>query len=507
MPVLLFNPLTAARDTSQVEANGYVEAKPRAIHLLLLSVVIVLFHGYHPNSQDSAIYTSSAERVMNSSLFQIDGAFVDGHTRLSIFPHLLAATASILHISLGVVQLICYWFTGLLFLYACQQLAERVFNSSISIWFATLLSGICSTMPVAATSLLLMDPYLTARSFSTPFSLLALVSCIDRSWRRSALWAGLTLSFHPLMGTYLCLLLFTFVLIDPRRFKAALGYTSLALLFFTVVSFFSRQVPISDAYRTAALSRSYYFLSCWHWYEVMGIAAPTILMAVVAARSRITADARKLAAACALTGFVASLVSICFVSTKHPDFLMRLQVLRSFQMVYGVGLVFLGGFIGTLGTLAVRNHAILLIPVVAMGIADWQAYPGTHHIEWPWQRAGNPRQEAYKWIADNTPPDAVFASDTAVKRDPEEEGFRSITKRSTLNDAKDEGIASLFPSVAPVWAKWRDAQYGLNHLTDQDRETRLRPLGVTWILLPPNSRTLFPCPYRNSELAACRITR
>jgi hypothetical protein len=506
LSVLLLNSLTTVSETSQIEQRSKAETRTRAVPLFILSAAMFLFHGYHPNSQDSAIYTASAERVIDPSLFHIDAGFVDGHTRLSVFSHLIAGLATALHCPLGTLQLICYWFTGLLFLYACHQLASRVFVSDVSIWSATVLAGVCSTMPVAATSLLLMDPYLTARSFSTPFSMLALVSCMDRLWTWGALWAGLALAFHPLMGIYLCFFLLVFVLVDDRRFETVLGMLGSVFLFCGVLSLFSRHVPISDAYRTAALSRGYYFLSCWKWYELLGIAAPLVLMATVAARSRLSPKVRTVSAACALTGFIASLISICFVSTSHPDFLMRVQVLRSFQMIYAVGLVLLGGYIGTMILLSRPSLTILLIPLVVMGIADWHSYASTAHFEWPWQQAGNPREEAYRWIADNTPSSAVFASDTSIEHDSEAEGFRSITRRSTLNDAKDEGIASLFPSRSSLWAQWRDAQYGLNHLTDEQRKTRLRPLGVTWILLSPKSKTSFPCPYRNAEVAVCRMT-
>ena len=506
LSVLLFNSLTTVSETPPIAHCPKAATRAGAAPLFILSATMFFFHGYHPNSQDSAIYTSSAERVIDPSLFHIDAGFVDGHTRLSVFSHLVAGIAMVLHSPLSVVQLLCYWFTGLLFLYACRRMAIRVFVADVSVWSATVLAGVCSTMPVAATSLLLMDPYLTARSFSTPFSMLALVSCMDRSWKWGILWAGLALLFHPLMGIYLCFLLLVLILVDERRFGPAFGILGLVFLSCGVLSLFSRHSPISDAYRTAALSRSYYFLSCWKWHELLGIAAPLVLMAIVAVRSGISSNARNLSAACALTGFTSSLISICFVSTSHPDFLMRVQVLRSFHMIYAVGLVLLGGYIGMLILRSRLSLALLLIPVAAMGIADWQSYASTARIEWPWQRTGNPREEAYRWIADNTPSNAVFASDTATGHDSEAEGFRSITRRSTLNDAKDEGIASLFPPLAPQWAQWSDAEYGLNHLTDEQRKNRLRPFGVTWILLSPESKTSFPCPYRNAQIAVCRIT-
>jgi hypothetical protein len=59
--------------------------------------------------------------------------------------------------------------------------------------------------------------------------------------------------------------------------------------------------------------------------------------------------------------------------------------------------------------------------------------------------------------------------------------------------------------LAVVWGPYRDAQRGLNHLTDAERTERLRPYGVTWLLLSSQATTAFSCPYRNSTVAVCQL--
>jgi hypothetical protein len=46
----------------------------------------------------------------------------------------------------------------------------------------------------------------------------------------------------------------------------------------------------------------------------------------------------------------------------------------------------------------------------------------------------------------------------------------------------------------------------LNRASDQQRLARLQPLGVTWIVLPAEATTGFPCPFTNSRVRVCRLT-
>jgi hypothetical protein len=86
------------------------------------------------------------------------------------------------------------------------------------------------------------------------------------------------------------------------------------------------------------------------------------------------------------------------------------------------------------------------------------------------------------------------------------QGFRATTRRSLLADSKDQGVAAVVkPSIAGVWAAQRNAQLGLDDLSDQERIARLKPFGVTWLLLPSSAATSFPCPFQNAVAKVCRM--
>ena len=85
-------------------------------------------------------------------------------------------------------------------LFAAWLLAARCYKSREARGGAVALLAVWLTLPIAGTSLMLMDPYVTARSLSTPCGLLALVGALqfllpglmegERSRRR---WRGLAL--------------------------------------------------------------------------------------------------------------------------------------------------------------------------------------------------------------------------------------------------------------------------------------------------------------------------
>jgi hypothetical protein len=267
---------------------------------------------------------------------------------------------------------------------------------------------------------------------------------------------------------------------------------------------------VSDAYREAALSRSYYFLANWRWFEVVGLIAPLVLMAFAAKICGLRSTVGKLCAASVLVGSAACLSSLLFVHPSHPDLLMRLQVLRSFHIIYAIGLIMIGGFVLHLfkGRSAFIAAALFLAALAATCYGDHLAYRASALIEWPGKPPANPWEQAFLWIRTHTPQNAVFAADASAldSKGEDEQGFRALSERSTLNDNKDEGVASLFPADAAVWRKRRNAELGLNQENDQERMERLRPYGVTWILLPPAARTSLNCPYRNSVVAVCRLS-
>lgn len=102
----------------------------------------------------------------------------------------------------------------------------------------------------------------------------------------------------------------------------------------------------------------------------------------------------------------------------------------------------------------------------------------------------------------NTPLDAIFAEDDSIRIEPEDiQSLRSLAERGTLEDNKDESIAAIFPEVATEWNLRRDAEQNPNRFDDKHRWERLRPFGVSWLSLPSQASTEFPCPFHNAAIA------
>jgi hypothetical protein len=406
---------------------------------------VLLVHGYHPLADDGAIYVAGVKKLLNSSLFPSDSVFVLAPTRLSVFAHVLAAVVRWSHLSLPVVLLACQLTSIFLFLFGCYRVAG---------WGAALLGACLFTLPVAGTSLSLMDPYVTARSFSTPFTLFALAAVLEERWAWAALWIALTALVHPLMAAYALLAL-------------------------------------------VALALAHLFLSSWQWFEYFGLLMPLLLLAL---------SRRPLAIAATVSGAFALLVSICFVHRSGSLTLARVQPLRAFHFVYLAGLLLAGSLLARLPKRAVAGVVAALLLIVFA--AQRFTYSSSNHIEWPGLAPRNDWQQAFLWIRDNTPQNAIFALDNDYIETPGEDaqGFRATAERSAVPDYfKDGGIASNFPQAANRWLLGSQATAHLNQATDAQRLERLAPLGATWIVLPAHSATALPCPYVNSGVRVCRL--
>jgi hypothetical protein len=136
------------------------------------------------------------------------------------------------------------------------------------------------------------------------------------------------------------------------------------------------------------------------------------------------------------------------------------------------------------------------------------AFPASGHVEWPGSGRGNPWMEAFLWIRQNTPKDAVFAVDPDYLARPGEDthGFRAVAERSVLADnRKDSGVVSLFPQLANEWERQVTAQRGLDGFQLPELRRLAARYPVTWILTVRPGPAGLVCPYRNGELAVCRM--
>jgi hypothetical protein len=477
--------------------------------IALLTPLVLIVHGYHPFADDAGIYVAGIRKMLDPSLFTVDSALVTAHTQFSVFSHLSAQIIRLFHIPLEIYLFGAYLLSIFVFLLACFRFSQRIFPNRQLQWGATLLSGALFTLPVAATALWVMDPYVTARSFSTPFSLFAIAACIERNWKNAILWSAATALLHPLMAAYLAAFLVTYALISRNQWRLLAIACLIVFAASGAVHFATRSALLPTGYREAALSRTYFFLTFWRWYEVPGLAAPLLLMGTAVWRSR-NLVVRNLCLSCIAAGGTASAVVACFVHTSGSFFLARIQPLRVFQLIYIIGVLLLGAFFANYfhGKRAAPGVALLLLILSCMILGQKQVYVASAHVEWPFAAPRNPWQQAFVWIRENTPQDAVFALDpnyTKVRSE-DTQGFRATAGRSALvDDLKDGGVVAIFPELAPRWKSQRDLELGLDQMSDQERIMRLRPTGVTWILLGANARTQFDCPYRNPAARVCRL--
>jgi hypothetical protein len=120
----------------------------------------------------------------------------------------------------------------------------------------------------------------------------------------------------------------------------------------------------------------------------------------------------------------------------------------------------------------------------------------------------NQFEQAFAWIRRNTPRDALFALDAQYisERGEDAQGFRAIAERSVLPDfSKDGGVVANEPELAPAWVQGEMAQAELNTEPDDRRIAKLRPLGVTWLMLERGAVTGFACEYANEAVKVCRL--
>ncbi|HEY0784380.1 MAG TPA: hypothetical protein VGD62_00825 [Acidobacteriaceae bacterium] len=481
------------------------------LHLSLLAaltVAAIFVHGYHPYVVDGSIYVTGIKKSIHPLLFAHDDAFVATHARLSAFSRVMAGLQEATGISLDWLLLLTYaallW--GLLAI--CFLLGQRVAGSRAGGWGATLLMATCFPVPVAATSLLLVDPYLTARSFSTPAALLAVLACVEGRRRASALLCLLTACFHPLMGVYIAAFVVLYWLVEQRRWRW-IG-ASCVVVFCVCGGLFVADLgtPVSAVYREAVQSRDYYFPAVWHWYELVGLVAPVAMMAATWRWRGLRTETGRLALTSVLLAAISSACCFCFVHRGGPYLLARLQMLRSFHTIYAVGVILLGSSIAVRLSRGGRAWAAAGLAVCAMGMFLMQrhTFSALPDVERPGARQ-NAWEEGFVWIRDHAPAAALFAMEPGVLDFGQEQapGFRAVAERSILVDVKDEGLASLFPTLAPAWDRNRRAEEGPGALDDGARVTRLQAHGVDWVILPSRAETLLACPYRNAVMQVCRV--
>jgi hypothetical protein len=480
--------------------------------LAALTIAAIAIHGYHLGVDDGEIYVPAARRLHNPRLYPFAPEFFLSHAHLSLFSPTLAWTARLTHLSID--WTICGWYVATLFgmMFACWMLAAACFESPRARWSAVLVMAAVVSMPATNTGLLLMDPYLSARSFSTPLTILALASILEAKYLRAAIAVLLTATVHPQMVVYLIFLICVMWIMERSKRKDNPRVATFASFAFFLPGGF-QLTPATGAYREALYSRDFYFLSTWQWYHWLGMLAPlAILTWFWKAKLRGTRPGfSRLSFAMIPFGLLSIVVALIFSSSHAFDMFARTQPLRTFHLITVVFILLLGGVIGEY---AARNRPWVVVAIVvplAAGIywVQHETYPNSPHIEWPSRTSPNSWVNALLWIRNNTPDNAVFAVDSRyfLQDGVDQHGFRAISARSGLADYyKDGGVVAIFPFLAPEWKQMSNATYGLNRFSlAQFRTLRQQYPDVSWTVIHGTAPTGLVCPYQRDSYNVCRL--
>jgi len=474
-----------------------------------ITALAVAVHGYHLGVDDSAIYVPAIKRVADPHLYPFGDEFFMSHAHLSIFAELVGGSARLTHLPIDLV--IFGWHVASIFLLllAAWRLLGCCFERRSARWSGVAFLAATLSVPVTGTGLAIMDPYLTARSLSTPATLFAIAAWLSNRPRWAVAWLAVTAALHPQMAVYGSLFIGSMALVRHSRaaravpapvFGATIGLP--LLLNFE---------PLRGAARECLLSRTYFFVSTWTWYQWIGVFAPMALLWWFSAGSpRHTLPAfRPLAATLIPFGLTFTTVAVMLAIPARLETYNRLQPMRSFHLPYVVLFILLGGLIGEYGIKkSLWRWVALFVPLaLVMVLVQELTFPASEHVEWPGSNRGNTWISAFLWIRYHTPKGAVFALDPNYMAQPGEDshGFRAVAERSALADnVKDSGAVSLFPQLAEEWKSEVDAGRGFDHFQLEDFRKLAREYPVTWILTA-RPRPGLTCPYENKDLAVCRM--
>ncbi len=482
------------------------------LRLAALTVAALAIHGYHLGVDDGEIYIPAAKRLLNPNLYPFATEFFLSHAHLSLFSPALAATAKLTHLSMDWTVLAWYVATVFGMLISCWMVAKACFESPRAWWTAILVMTAVLAMPATNTGLLLMDPYLTARSFSTPLTLFALASILEHKYLRAAVAVLLTATVHPQMVAYLIFLVGVMWLMERKTTSKHQSSPIMASLVLALPGGF-HLAPAGEPYREALYSRDFYFLSTWAWYHWLGMLAPLAFLAWCwKANLRGTRPAfARLSFAMIPFGLFSIAVALVFSSSHSFDMFARLQPLRTFHLITIVFVLLLSGVLGEF--VAKRRPwvvpAITLPLAAGMFLVAFETYPLSPHVEWPSTTSTNAWVNTLLWVRNSTPQDAVFAVDSRYFLEPgvDEHGFRAVSERSALPDYyKDGGVVAIFPALAVEWKQMSSATYGLNHFSEaQFRDLKRKYPQVTWTAIHGPAPAGMDCPCQQRSYSVCRM--
>lgn len=484
------------------------------VRLAALTGATLAVHGYHLGVDDGEIYVPAARKLLNPRLYPFAPEFFLSHAHLSLFSPILAWTARLTHLSMDATIFSWYLLTLFAMMIASWQLASACFTSSRARWSAVLILAAVVSMPATNTGLLLIDPYLSARSFSTPLTLFVLAAVLEKNYASAAIGVLITGTIHPQMVTYLVFLIAEMWMLERMRRKETprrATFACYAWMLFLPGGF--NLAPAIEPYREALYSRDFYFIANWQWYHWLGMLAPLAFLAWFwkGRPSGTTSGFSRLSFALIPFGLLSIAVALIFATSHKFDYFARTQPLRTYHLITIIFVLFLGGVIGEYGGEKVQwlPPAVAALLACGMFYAQHETYPHSPHIEWPSSTSSNAWVNTLLWIRANTPEDAVFAVDSRyfLEDDTDQHGFRALSARSVLADYyKDGGVVAIFPFLAPEWKHMSDATYGLNRFSRTQFESlRKQYPEVSWTVVHGTPPTGLDCPYQRDSFEVCRM--
>jgi len=499
------------------------------IGLLVLTALALLIHGYHPYAEDSEIYLPGVLKILNPSLFPANAEFFGEHAGHTLYPNLIAFSVRATHLPLPWAAFLWHLISIFLLLAASGRLAAALFESESpdndpARWGAVALMAALLTLPIAGTWLYILDQFLNPRNLAAFAALFAVAEVLHRKYGRAVLWLVFAATMHPFMASFPILFCLWLILLERLR-PSILGFAGgepgvlarPSTILAAALPFGITFDPPPPAYHEVALRQRSHFVLRWEWYEWLGAIGPVLLFWWFGswARRRGMKNLELVSRAMVPFVVVAALAAIGLGIPARFEALTRLQPLRCLALCYMVLVVAAGGLLGQyVLQRRVWRWLVLFIPLsLGMYFAQRQVFPASQHIEWPWTQPRNQWAQAFEWIRDNTPVNALFALDPRHMDLPgeDENGFRARAQRSMLADlVKDKGACSMFPPLSVIWAEQIADQKNFEKFGKEDFERLRQKYGVSWIVVQqPAPAEKGPagmeCPYENRAVRVCRV--
>jgi hypothetical protein len=519
--------------------------------------------GYHPGLEDDGVYLAAVKADVQPALYPHDAAFFRLQLKATVFDRWMAEFVDITRTPVPWAELIWQLLTLYLTLWAAHSIAAHLFAERRAQWAGVAMLAAMFTLPVAGTALYIADQHLHPRNVATALILLAVSRILAKRTWQAAAFLVLAVLMHPIMGalgvSFCCFLAASGSEWVSTWFRGAGVAGQVAGAFgwlrapagakeaaekgrnldempamrtsgaeaharwarvmpgtnprpsAVVPSVWVFEAPSAE-WRAALLTRSYYFLYHWAWYEWVGAIAPMVLFGMLAAWARWRGETMAARFALAVFAYGVFQQAAAMVVLGFPALvrLVPLQPMRYLHLVY-VFTALVGGCL--LGRHVLKasawRWAVLLIAVNAgMFVVQRAEFGHSPHLELPGRDSGNAWLQAFAWVRQNTPKSAYFALDPHYMEAPGEDfhSFRALAERSQLADAvKDTAVVTQVPQLGPEWSRQVQAQTGWKQFKLQDFERLKTQFGADWALVSYPASKGLECPWHNDVLVVCHI--